>query len=454
MQFGFGIASITPQGGKVAIAGRIPTRLTDQVHDDIKAAAMIVDSGKNRSIWVCCDMCHPTAVLTQEVANELAKRISDFHKDQLILSATHSSACTRLVNDYLTISELSDTEGMLSFEEARRQVRDGIVNAVMCASQRMTQCSMSFAKADIITGLCRRVLYSNGKVTMYGKTNREDFVGMEYPDSGPTQILYFHSVKDNALVGIFVSVPCPAQADESSEYLTGDYWHTVRQRIKSAFGENVVVVGACASAGELAPRRLYGSCYYSTKGSDRAVELGNQIADSIIAKEKNVLRVYSEAELSHKRISLQLDFPVKQTTLESVKAADEYFQNPENFDSNGKPVKPVECNKHKYSRKIWQSGKTIHTAQISALKIADVLFYTAPVELYTAYAKRINSRFPDHPVFDVQLTNDNMGYLPTAEAIEHGGYSTFNFNTLTGPEGGELLVSTVKKLLNELVEQG
>ena len=77
MKVGFGQASITPKNGRIVIAGSITGRSSDQVHDDIKANAMVITDGSIRTIWVCCDMCHPTKVLTDDVARELKEVLED-----------------------------------------------------------------------------------------------------------------------------------------------------------------------------------------------------------------------------------------------------------------------------------------------------------------------------------------------------------------------------------------
>ncbi len=91
-----------------------------------------------------------------------------------------------------------------------------------------------------------------------------------------------------------------------------------------------------------------------------------------------------------------------------------------------------------------------YKGRVSVMKIGELLFFTCPAELFTEYAKRIAAKFPDNPVIDVQLANDSIGYLPTKEAIEHGGYSTLIFSTVTNSDGGEIFVEKTIKLLKQL----
>lgn len=178
-----------------------------------------------------------------------------------------------------------------------------------------------------------------------------------------------------------------------------------------------------------------------------------QISESIIQEFHRPLKIYSPDELRFAVFARQVIFPVRQTDEASYLQAKEYLDDPENHDENGVPQKMIVYARHKYIERLWNSGKKTHTAQLNAIKIADLLFFTAPAELFTEYAKRIRGCFSEYALFDIQLSNDNMGYLPTKEAIAHGGYSTLVFNTLTDATGGELFVATVKDMLQQLIDE-
>ena len=77
MKVGFGRGIITPKG-KIAIAGTIPPRTTDVVHDDVLAVAMVIEQNDIRTIWISCDMCHIPKRLTEEVVMTLKNQIADF----------------------------------------------------------------------------------------------------------------------------------------------------------------------------------------------------------------------------------------------------------------------------------------------------------------------------------------------------------------------------------------
>ena len=456
MQVGFGKGKITPTGGKIVIAGRIPVRYTDVVHDDVWATAMVVQNNGVRTIWVSLDICHPTRRLTEDVIAALKDKIADFKREELILNATHATACFYLTDDeYINAGVEVEIDKIMPLHKTRKQVVDGVLEAVESAILNMQNCTMEFSTADILTGFCRRVVFEDGSAEMYGNPHREDFLRMEYPDGQSSQYLYFYTEEKHELVGVFANVPCPAQAAEGEEHITGDFWTTVRSRIREAFGENVEVIAACRAAGELSPHRiLYTAGGYNKNEWDRiaAKRLGDHIADSIIREKNLPLKKYSIEELAHNRITKTLSFPIRRASEQDRVLAEEYFKNDENFDQDGKPKNIDNHLKYAHVRRLFEDEISVYDAAVSAVKIADVLFFTAPVELFTEYSKRIAMRFPKNPIFDVQLTNDCLGYLPTKEAVAHGGYSTHIFSTLTTTEGGEKYVEEVSKLLAELAE--
>ncbi len=454
MKVGFGQASIAPKGGKIAIAGSISFRSSDVVHDDIKANAMVVEDGSVRTIWVCCDMCHPTLRLTNDVVERLQRVLPEFKKEQLIMSATHATPYCHVTDDEYTDSGFqADYSQILSLYETRKQICDGVQKAVLEAIDELTECTLSIATAEILTGYCRRVVYKDGSAVMYGSVSRDDFLRMEYPDSSETQLIYFYNKATSDLFGIFAAVPCPSQADEASLYITADYWGVARDRIAQNYGGRVKLFGVCRSAGELSPHRLMkndGGCPLDECGEDAAKRLGNFIADNIILNEKAPLKVYNLDELSHKRTTKVLSFPLRFADEATYREAEEYFADSDNFDENQNPKSAYKFYKYSHINKLKNEKSTTYDAQVSVISMADILFFTAPMELFTEYAKRIYTSFENNMVVDVQLTNDTLGYLPTKEAIEHGGYSTDYCSTVTTPEGGEYYIEEIKGMLNAI----
>jgi hypothetical protein len=90
-------------------------------------------------------------------------------------------------------------------------------------------------------------------------------------------------------------------------------------------------------------------------------------------------------------------------------------------------------------------GDPVRPVEIHVLRLGDVAMASNPFELYLDYATRIKARSPAVLSMTIQLAGQDCGYLPTARAVQGGGYSAENY--LVGPEGGQVLVEeTVRQI--------
>lgn len=454
MKVGFGKSNITPRGGKTAIAGSLEMRYTDVVYTEVWTTCFVMYSKEIKSIWVCADMCHPTKRLFNDVYEALKVQEPELRKEQLILSTTHSTAYYYVTDDeFCDVGIKSECNESLPLEEARRQICDGIVKAYLMATENLCDCIAKFSVSDFTTGFCRRTVYKDNKAIMYGNPYSEKFLRMEYPDGGEMFFIYFDDKDTGKPVGIFSAVPCPAQADEGSAYITADYWHTVRERIYSEYGNDICVFSCCRAAGELSPHKIINEnrkCIRDTFGSEVAEKLGNNIADEIIKRKNNCLYSVDLSEISHKHVNVDIDFPIAQASEKEKEREQAFFENLSNFDEYGNPKDIYKHMFYSYIKKINDIDQRLYRATTSIVKIGKIVFYTAPCELFAEYAKRISVCFRDTLIVDVQLTNDCFGYLPTKEAIEHGGYSTDKFSTITDDVGGEIFVKRIVELIKKI----
>ena len=126
----------------------------------------------------------------------------------------------------------------------------------------------------------------------------------------------------------------------------------------------------------------------------------------------------------------QVDFPVWMPTEEEYKWAIDYLGNKDNFNEDGSS-KVAFDNGNAHARKLrYERGQILYPSNVYCTVLGDVVFLTAPFELYIEYADRIRMALGDKMVFDVQLTYDNLGYLATPQAVAGGHYSANIFKRL------------------------
>ncbi len=455
IRIGWGEKNVCPKGGKIYIAGGVPFRAVEKVHDEIKATAMVVQSGAERIIWVSCDICHPTKQIEDKVIELLTKQLPDFKAEELIISGTHATACF-----YVSDTEILDCghllescEEILAIDIAREQLCRHVAEAVLEAVSNMEEEEMTYTSMDILTGFCRRVVYKDGHAQMYGDVHKDDFWRMEYPDGGETKVLYFYEKGTQNLKAVLAAAPCPAQADESSAHITADFWGYTRNIIKEQYGENVKLFALCRAAGELSPHRLFAEKKDGEWGTEAAERLGKWVGEQLIMHERKAKATTLSPGNQFQYLTEEITFPARKITEEQYVWAKKYRCTKENFDINGKAIDWETDSLARHIIKFKENNIDTYDAKFGVVRVGNSVFFTAPVELYTEYAKRIIARFPNFTIFDIQLTHDSIGYLPTKEAIAGGGYSTAHFSALCDEYGGEVYVKKICSAIDWVINK-
>jgi len=91
-----------------------------------------------------------------------------------------------------------------------------------------------------------------------------------------------------------------------------------------------------------------------------------------------------------------------------------------------------------------------YAMELHVIRIGDVAIATNPFELFHEYGVQIKARSPALQTLIIQHAANAGLYLPTARAIEGGGYSGLPHTNLVGPEGGQALVDESVRAIQAL----
>jgi len=89
-------------------------------------------------------------------------------------------------------------------------------------------------------------------------------------------------------------------------------------------------------------------------------------------------------------------------------------------------------------------------AEVMAIRAGDVGIVGLPGEVFCEFGLAIKERSPASHTLVFELANDAVGYIPTAEAYEQGGYEPTPGSTRYAPGAGETLTEVALELLGEL----
>ena len=91
--------------------------------------------------------------------------------------------------------------------------------------------------------------------------------------------------------------------------------------------------------------------------------------------------------------------------------------------------------------------------EVMALRLGDVGIVGLPGEVFCELGMEIKRRSPAAHTLVIELANDAVGYLPTPEAFEQGGYEPTPGSTRYQADAGRRLVAAALEQLDELFQQ-
>jgi neutral ceramidase len=89
-------------------------------------------------------------------------------------------------------------------------------------------------------------------------------------------------------------------------------------------------------------------------------------------------------------------------------------------------------------------------AEVCALRIGDLGIVTLPGEMFCEFGLEIKKRSAARHTLVIELANDALGYFPTQEAFQQGGYEPTPGTTLYESTAGELLTASAIRQLEQL----
>ena len=88
--------------------------------------------------------------------------------------------------------------------------------------------------------------------------------------------------------------------------------------------------------------------------------------------------------------------------------------------------------------------------EVMVIRIGDLGIVGLPGEVFCEFGKEIKDKSPAKHTIVIELANDAIGYLPTADAFEQGGYETTPGATRYEKDAGQRLVTSALGQLNKL----
>jgi hypothetical protein len=348
-------------------------RKSTGVHDPIYHRVLLLDSGDARFVLVSSDLCLFSPEVYDDVARRLASDAS-IPRTHFWWSVTHSHAAPEVgpPGMYKALLGRSDHEWD---REYAATVKDALVAAVKDAAGKLQPARIGFGQGISMANINRRAKDVDGQVSLGlnpdGPVDRQiGLIRLERPDGSPIALVANYAMHGTVMSG-------------QNLLVSGDGPGTVSAYVEQKLGAPVLYING--AAGNIAP--IY-SVYPDPK-SGHLSQFDVLLGDRILAAVRTMGPGAADVRLTASE--LPVDTPAKSGL-----------------------VWPDELNRY--------TAAGAARVPVRVLRINDTVIWAAPVELFCEMAFAVRSQSPFTHTFYFGYTNGWLGYLPTAQAFQEGGY--------------------------------
>jgi len=444
---GWAVRDITPDR-PASLRGQMHVRISTHARTPLTVTALALegpgaDGRLHQALFLSCDRAAAEEELVAGVREVLRDKLPEFDPSMLIMTGTHTHSAP-VANEGMYPPQgpeiLTPTEYM-SFSVARA------ADAAVEAWQNRKPAAVTSAYGHAVVAHNRRAVYFDGSAKMYGRTNDENFDCIEgYTDHSVDMLFLWDDARK--LTGVVVNVPCPSQTEESSTYISADYWHETREELKRRLGSDIFVLAQCGAGGDQSPHPLlYGDIENHmrerkgiTEQQDIAARIGDAVEDAF-----HTAQEHAGPGLPFMHFVRTLKLPFHKVTKRDA-------------DWARKELKTVQSRKDWWAEnlqgvveryKVQGKKMLCEPCELHVLRVGGVALATNPYELYLDYGLRVKARSKAGQTIVVNLAGPG-GYLPTEKAVKGGSYSGSAASFLVAPEGGHMLVCHTLEMIDGL----
>ena len=441
---GWASTDITPDG-PVQIGGQWYERISEGVMDPITATALALetigeDGFNEQAIMVSCDLVAIRSGVQDKVRSVVQRKLPKFDISRLFLNATHTHTGP-VMQEGLWYP--IPGPGIMRAAEYVDTLVERVGEAVVQAWHNRKRGGVSWGLAHAVLGNNRRVVYLDGHAEMYGRTDRDDFAGIEGSQDHGVEMLFTWN-QEGELTGMVLNACATPQVAAHERRISADAWTQMRAELRKRYSEDLFILPQVSAAGDQCPvdlpRRIR-----RFSADEMATRLANAVDEAFPAAESDV-----RTRVVFKHMVKNIALPARLVTEEEYElaratAAELAAREPTPGSGDYGHKRAQEIVMERYEE---QTDDLEYDMELHVIRLGDIAFATNPFELFLEYGYRMKARSSASQTFVVQLSCDSGKYLPTARAVGGGSYSATVQSNLVGPEGGQVLVDHTVELIN------
>lgn len=420
---GFAAIDITPPLG-VYLAGHFNARQANGIHDPLTAQIIVLQRGEQRLALVGCDLLGIPAELAERVRSQVHEA-TGLAAEAVMIWATHTHAGPILTAGG---SEPRDEE---FFHELAGRLAAGVAEAA--GNLRPVTARVSWGEESRVS-YNRRYRLRDGSVRTNPGVGNPEIRAVDGPKDPAVGALFLSD--EDGLQAVLVNFACHLDVLGNGNFLfSADYAYYLRQTLQAAHGRSLVVPFANGPCGNLNHIDVFANKRQG--GYDHARLMGMMLAGEVLKIEGRAETLAGEQLRGKSRM---LELPRRPYSEEELAEFRALLANDKLADRS---YPKIRARTHLAQH---EAGRAVSPVEVQTMRIGDLVLFGIPGEYFVEYGLQLREQSPAAHTFVVELANDCIGYIPTPQAFDEGGYegTSARFTREAGPLMAEAVLELLK----------
>jgi len=408
---------------------------------DLFARALVLSNNNIKVGIASCDLLFLEKSHTHKIC-EIVENEAGIPAENILICATHTHAGPRIS------SHLFGKTLPIKNKTYTQRVVNLISKSITSASKNLVEADVGIGSSQMVDGFAEnsRYLLKDGTIALVDFT-RDEIVkptGPVDPEVGVTHI----RGQDKETIAIMYNYSCHPCTYAENRYFA-DYPGISSDLLEKKFGG--VAIFTTGASGNMHPVDAWLSEDALLKYSNAIERNGKQLAHKTSEIIQDI-KVYSGVEIDS--LKEVVSVPLRKFTQlneEEIKKT----LNHQNFSKENKErILATYRYEFEWLKKRYKNTGTLNTL-LQVVRIGNCLLVGIPGEFFVEFGLKIKKELnkKNYNTLIVELANDWIGYIPTAQAFKLGGYQTWTANSSkVSNRAGELLVKKSLKLATKIIK--
>jgi len=439
-EVGFSVIEFTPPVG-TPIGGNFRADYASRgIIEPLLANAMVVRDENSAVAMVSADLLTVPESMMEEIRQRVSQRCP-LPSENILIAATHTHSGP---------ATLELTDGNLASEEILQSITQSIADAVANAYRAMEPAIIRlsrFTEESLVFN--RRLRMKDGSVRMnWEKLNPSDIDG----PLGPTDPEGFMvSVSNNGrLRGLLINYALhPAVLAGENWNLGPDWPGFLREALARYVGGDIPILYFNGTQGNINHVDAWDPL--QGRGLKEAQRIGYVLATAAVSSSFNMQRIDGPVGVSSEDLLVNRRRISTQAVAEAEKRLAALGTLTVQGQEDGMPA-------WFFDKELVEHAKRQNepvSLEVQTIRIGDIGLVGFPGEFFVEYGLELKRHSPAEFTIPLGLANGEVGYVPTPEAVEQGGYEgmTWRYNQLEA-DAGEKVVHSAIRQMERLFERG